>query len=148
MVWQRMPEECCQTMCLNLGYPRSRPKTRWSTWKVIPVGTSREVQKWDMEEKGENIGCVSQIITAVSPGINLTKKLWVTLLSIPQSCPPQDLRILSYFSAKFCCHSSRAVSSDIKYIALMGCLCGLRMFVWWEKSLGGELHVFAVKCHW
>lgn len=123
------------------------PMTRWSTWKVISGGTSREVEKWDMEEKGEIIGCVSQMITAVSPGINLTRELWVMLLSIFQSCPPPRSESIELVSTQSCCHSLKAFSSDIKHTALMVSLCGLKMFIWWEKSLSRELHMFAIKLH-
>ena len=108
-------------MCLTLGFPRSRPVTRWSTWKVILGGTSRGVQKWDREGKEENLGCMNQATTAVTPGVAPTKELRVPLLAIPQSGLTQDLRILSSLSTNSCCHSLRAVSRDNKHLALTAC---------------------------
>lgn len=143
----KCPEECCQTMRFKLDYSRSRPMTI-NTWKVIPGGTSREGQKW---EKGENIGCINQMITVRSPWINLTKKLRMMLLSNPQSYlpPPPRSENTKLFPSKSFCHSLRAVSSDITdLIALMAYLCGSRIFVQWEKSLGRELHLFGIKCLW
>lgn len=40
-------------------------------------------QKQDGEGKAENIGCMNQTMTSVSPGVNPTKELWETLRNIP-----------------------------------------------------------------
>ena len=97
-----------------------------------------EGQKW---EQGENIGCINQMITVRSPWINLTKNsgwcCWVTLKAAPPPHPRSENTEL--FSSKFCCHSLRAVSSDITDLALMA-------YLWGQESLCSETNLWAESC--
>lgn len=117
-----------------------------NTWKVIPGGTSREGQKW---EKGENIGCINQMITVRSPWINLTKKLRVMLLSNPKSHLPPTLKIWEYgvISKPFVIHWG-LFQWYYRLNSTNGLPVWVKNLVQWEKSLGRELHLFGIKCLW
>lgn len=138
------PKECWQTTCLNLGFPRSWPARsttsicgRW--FQEAPVGGGKS-------ETGKGRKKISTVImrwlVLWAPGISSSKKFWWALQTIPQSFPTQDLRMLRYFSTNSCCHSFKAASSDMIVNTWP------RLLGWPEKSLGRELHLFAIKCHW
>lgn len=93
--------------------------TRWSTWKVIPGCARRGGQKWE-SRKGRKYRVRESHDYHFEPleSIPLRNSGWHCWVFL--SCPTQGLKILCHFS-NFCCHSLTAVSSCVKYLALMAC---------------------------